>query len=315
MTPVGSAVTRAGGGDSAISTVVLSAAGGWGTESRSEVRASIERMLGLRVDLSAFYRMAADDTSDRPSRRTLSGSETAALSYRFRELAQRGGMSAVVARGWPEPAQPSRRTHTALPCRRRFIAPCLPQPARPRQPRADRRFANSVSASARQPPSSSFRGRGCADGSTLRASSVLPTTKSSSKLTSLSGIGRWSAEYVLLRGLGRLHVFPGDDVGARNNLARWLSLGRRSTTAPWRGRSPAGSPTPGWSTSTCCSTAWSPRMSSTVVRLRPDRRLDCHAPAGWRGRAIMRTTQVHVVAAGGGRARQELHMRASTRQT
>jgi DNA-3-methyladenine glycosylase II len=40
----------------------------------------------------------------------------------------------------------------------------------------------------------------------------------------LHGIGRWSAEYILLRGLGRLHVFPGDDVGARNNLARWLGL-------------------------------------------------------------------------------------------
>jgi DNA-3-methyladenine glycosylase II len=24
-------------------------------------------------------------------------------------------------------------------------------------------------------------------------------------------------------GLGRLNVFPGDDVGARNNLARWLN--------------------------------------------------------------------------------------------
>jgi len=31
-------------------------------------------------------------------------------------------------------------------------------------------------------------------------------------------------EYVLLRGLGRLNVFPGDDVGARNNLLRWLGL-------------------------------------------------------------------------------------------
>jgi DNA-3-methyladenine glycosylase II len=29
------------------------------------------------------------------------------------------------------------------------------------------------------------------------------------------GIGRWSADYVLLRGLGRLHVFPQSDVGAR----------------------------------------------------------------------------------------------------
>lgn len=41
-------------------------------------------------------------------------------------------------------------------------------------------------------------------------------------LMQLGGVGRWSAEYALLRGLGRLHVFPGDDVGARNNLARWL---------------------------------------------------------------------------------------------
>ncbi|MEO8697381.1 MAG: DNA-3-methyladenine glycosylase 2 family protein, partial [Acidimicrobiales bacterium] len=45
-------------------------------------------------------------------------------------------------------------------------------------------------------------------------------------LQELRGIGRWSAEYALLRGLGRLNVFPGDDVGARNNLQRWL--GRRA---------------------------------------------------------------------------------------
>ncbi len=45
-----------------------------------------------------------------------------------------------------------------------------------------------------------------------------------SLLTGLRGIGRWSAEYALLRGLGRLHVFPGDDAGARNGLRRWLRL-------------------------------------------------------------------------------------------
>ena len=44
-------------------------------------------------------------------------------------------------------------------------------------------------------------------------------------LLDLRGIGRWTGEYVLLRGLGRINVFPGDDVGARNRLARWL--GRR----------------------------------------------------------------------------------------
>jgi DNA-3-methyladenine glycosylase II len=43
-------------------------------------------------------------------------------------------------------------------------------------------------------------------------------------LTSLRGVGRWTAEYVLLRGLGRLHVFPGDDVGAHNKLRRLFGI-------------------------------------------------------------------------------------------
>ncbi|MFB3891828.1 MAG: DNA-3-methyladenine glycosylase [Phycisphaerae bacterium] len=43
-------------------------------------------------------------------------------------------------------------------------------------------------------------------------------------LTGLDGIGRWSAQYVLLRGLGRLNVFPADDVGFQNKLAKWLHL-------------------------------------------------------------------------------------------
>lgn len=45
-------------------------------------------------------------------------------------------------------------------------------------------------------------------------------------LLDLHGVGRWTAEYVLLRGLGRLHVFPGDDVGAQKRLARWLGRSR-----------------------------------------------------------------------------------------
>jgi DNA-3-methyladenine glycosylase II len=44
------------------------------------------------------------------------------------------------------------------------------------------------------------------------------------RLMGLKGVGRWSAEYVLLRGLGR-SVFPGDDVGARRHLEKWLQLG------------------------------------------------------------------------------------------
>jgi DNA-3-methyladenine glycosylase II len=48
-------------------------------------------------------------------------------------------------------------------------------------------------------------------------------------LSRLRGIGRWSAEYVLLRGLGRLDTFPGDDVGAQNNVQRLFHLADRPT--------------------------------------------------------------------------------------
>jgi DNA-3-methyladenine glycosylase II len=53
-----------------------------------------------------------------------------------------------------------------------------------------------------------------------------------SRLLQLRGVGRWTAEYVSLRGLGRLNVFPGDDVGAQNSLARWLG---RSVPLDYRG--------------------------------------------------------------------------------
>lgn len=43
-------------------------------------------------------------------------------------------------------------------------------------------------------------------------------------LCEFKGIGRWSAEYVLLRGLGKIEMFPGDDVGAKKNLQLLLHL-------------------------------------------------------------------------------------------
>ena len=50
-----------------------------------------------------------------------------------------------------------------------------------------------------------------------------------SRLLELHGIGRWSAEYTMLRGLGRLNVFPADDVAGQKNLLHWLNL-RKSPT-------------------------------------------------------------------------------------
>lgn len=49
------------------------------------------------------------------------------------------------------------------------------------------------------------------------------------KLLPLRGVGRWTAEYVLLRGFGRIEVFPGDDVGAQKNLQALLALEEKPT--------------------------------------------------------------------------------------
>jgi DNA-3-methyladenine glycosylase II len=51
-----------------------------------------------------------------------------------------------------------------------------------------------------------------------------PDDRALAILLELTGVGRWSAEYTLLRGLSRYHVLPGDDVGARNNLRRRFGL-------------------------------------------------------------------------------------------
>ena len=58
----------------------------------------------------------------------------------------------------------------------------------------------------------------------LESFAALEDGQALERLLEIRGVGRWTAEYVLLRGLGRTSLFPGDDVGARNNLARWLHL-------------------------------------------------------------------------------------------
>ncbi len=44
------------------------------------------------------------------------------------------------------------------------------------------------------------------------------------QLDSLRGVGPWTVDYVMLRGLGHIEVFPVGDSGARGNLRRWLNL-------------------------------------------------------------------------------------------
>jgi DNA-3-methyladenine glycosylase II len=49
----------------------------------------------------------------------------------------------------------------------------------------------------------------------------LPDEEAVERLTSFKGVGRWTAEFSLLRGLGRMDVFPGGDLG----VIKYLALG------------------------------------------------------------------------------------------
>ena len=55
----------------------------------------------------------------------------------------------------------------------------------------------------------------------------MPNSEVAERLSDIKGIGRWSIEYTLLRSLGRLDVFPADDIGAQNNLKRLFGLETR----------------------------------------------------------------------------------------
>jgi DNA-3-methyladenine glycosylase II len=55
----------------------------------------------------------------------------------------------------------------------------------------------------------------------------LPDEEAVERLLALKGVGRWTAETALLRGLGRLDAFPAADLGVVKSLAQGL-LGRRS---------------------------------------------------------------------------------------
>lgn len=61
------------------------------------------------------------------------------------------------------------------------------------------------------------------------------------RLCEISGIGPWTADYVLLRGMGRLSVFPSKDSGALNGIKAWLNIKHtpdqkqlHRILAPWR---------------------------------------------------------------------------------
>lgn len=204
---------------------------------RHVVTAALERLLGLRVDLGGFYRAAARDRrlgalaarfrGVKPPRfptlfETLANAiacQQVTLALGIVLLNRLGEACAPAAPGSPARAFPRPEDVLALDARRM---------RRLGFSRQKIRALHELAAEVRD---------GRLDENDFAA---LDEDAALERLLALRGVGRWSAEYALLRGLGRLHVFPGDDVGARNGLQRWLGLRReldyagvRRTLAAW----------------------------------------------------------------------------------
>jgi len=237
--PVEAAVTQTGLSDSPRLRVTLTGRLITSNLKTAAVK-SLERLLGLRISLSDFYGRAANDAKLNPLVERFRGMKPPRFPTVFETLAnaiacQQMSLSlgilllsrmtekfGLATDGTPDSAH-------AFP---------RPEDLAGLKPMDFRRLGFSRA----KGESLIALARACASGQVnLEAVDGLSNEAVVERLLELKGVGRWSAEYVLLRGLGRLNVYPGDDVGARNNLHRWLKLrkpldydGVRRITSRWQ---------------------------------------------------------------------------------
>jgi DNA-3-methyladenine glycosylase II len=220
--PVEAAVTQAGPPEAARLNVAVA-----GRPLRAAVRAAVttalERLLGLRTDLTEFYQFAAHDRRLRPLARRFRGMKPPRFATVFEGVVNAIACQQVTLTLGVHLLNRLAVAYGTAIGQDDEAVHAFPGPAdlAGLSPAALRRFGFS-----RQKGLAVIElARAVAEGRLdLEGLADFPDDEAVKRLRELRGVGRWTAEYVLLRGLGRTHVFPGDDVGARNNLQRWLRL-------------------------------------------------------------------------------------------
>lgn len=195
-------------------------------ELRSVATAAVERLLGIRVDLQSFYEFAAGKSplgslaerfrGMKPPR-FLTGFECLANAVACQQFSLAAGIQILnrFAETFGKSFKISDTRYFAFP---RPEDMNLAHEDELRAIGFSRQKAAALLGVARLERTGEFN---------LDQLQIFSDEAAVAELCRLRGVGRWTAEYILLRGLGRLHVFPGDDVGARNNLCRWLGLSER----------------------------------------------------------------------------------------
>ncbi len=194
-----------------------------GPAQRAAASDAVSRMLGLDVDLDDFYSMAAADARLGELAARYRGLRPQRFSDLFEALANAVACQQVslnsgiallgrLARHWGR-ARADGAAAAAFP---------RPQDLRDATPQALR----AEGWSARKASYLLGIADALADGSAAAALAAADDDAALAALQQLRGVGRWSAQYALLRGLGRFSAFPVDDVGAQRHLGAWLGLPR-----------------------------------------------------------------------------------------
>jgi DNA-3-methyladenine glycosylase II len=215
--PVEVAVTQAGGPDAPRLDVAITGAR-IAPSTESAATEALTRLLGLEIDLSEFYARAARDSTLGPLAgryrglkppRFLTLFECLLNAVACQQLSLAAGLT-VLSRLADAAGPPAAALHP-FPFPRdvlRLSAPAI------RELGFSERKAHTILELA----------HAAADGELeLDRFEPLDDEDVVRTLVKRPGIGRWSADYALLRGLGRLHVFPPTDVGAMNGLRRFLA--------------------------------------------------------------------------------------------
>jgi DNA-3-methyladenine glycosylase II len=195
-------------------------------QARAVATAAVERLLGIRLDLSAFYEFASEHArldllalrfrGMKPPR-YLTGFECLANAIACQQISLAAGIQLLnrLGEAFGRPYRNNGDVHYAFPRPEDFVQ-ATPDDLRGLGLTRNKGIALLNLAGLIR--------NGQFD---LDALQTLPDDEAVAELCLLRGVGRWSAEYALLRGMGRLHVFPQDDIGARNSLAGWLELSEK----------------------------------------------------------------------------------------
>src|SRR5260370_26202017 len=194
---------------------------------KAEVAATVSRMLGLERDLSDFYRLARGDTHLNALAERLRGMKPVRYATVFEAFAnavacQLVSLSAGMhvlnriaeACGMPDEVAQARSFPSATAIARS-------NPDRLRALGLSRQKGEYLIGLARLAIDPKDR-----DFASIER---LDDDHAIARLSKIRGVGRWTAEYVMLRGFGRINIFPGDDVGGRNKLFEWLGAGDAPT--------------------------------------------------------------------------------------